>query len=343
MNKTRIYLAIIALLLVVIGIFVWQDQQKKKVPKDKDFAVDDRSEIHKIFLADKNERTITLTRNEDGWIVNGKHPVMPAKIDLILNTLEALRVEMPTPKPAWNNVIKDLAVKSTKVELFHKNEADPFKSFYIGGAVRNDFGNYMLMILNGKSAETPYIVSEPGFIGDLGVRFLLNEKDWRDTKVFNHTEDEISQITVDYEHHPEWSFVLKVNGENDYQLTGLDGQYTAQDKDLYLPGVTKYLSKFTKLNIEAFENDFVYKDSVSAGEPLVTITLVDKDKRASELVLLPMGANRRTKMQFDEYGNEMEFDSDRFYCLINDRNDFGIAQQYVFGKILIRRSDLYKK
>lgn len=343
MNKTRIYLAVIALLLIVIGYYFWQDKQKNKVPKDKDFAIEDRADIEKIFIADKNEREITLTRTDDHWMINDEYPAMQAKVDLILQTLEDLRVEMPTPKPAWNNVIKDLAVRSTKIELYKSTDGDPYKTFYIGGTARNDFGNYMLMVLDGKSAETPYIVAVPGFVGDLSVRFLLNVKDWRDTKVFNHTEEEISQITVDYTHHPEWSFVLKVNGENDYLLTGLDGQYTEQDKDLYLPGVAKYLSKFTKLNIEAYENEFIHKDSIISGQPLVTVTLVDKKKQSSELVLFPMGANRRTKMQFDLQGNEVEFDADRYYCLINERKDFGIAQQFVFGKIMIRRSDLYKK
>lgn len=341
MNK--IYLVIIVVLLAVVGYFVWQDSQKNKLPKDQDFAIEDRADIKKIFMADKNDRSATLTLEDGQWIVNGKYPAMQLKVDLILETLEKLRVEMPAPKPAWNNVIKDLAVRSTKIELYEDTDGDPFKVFYIGTTARNDFGNYMLMVIDGKPAKTPYVVSVPGFVGNLVVRFLLYEKDWRDTKVFDHTEDDIKQISVDYKHHPEWSFVLKVNGENDYQLTGLDGQYTEQDKNLYLPGVAKYLSKFTKLNIEAYENDFVYKDSIIAGDPLVTVNLTDKNKVTSELILYPMGANRRSKMQFDVQGNELEYDLDRYYCLINDRQDFGIAQQYVFGKILIRRSDLYKK
>lgn len=341
-------LRILVLLLVVVGglvgYFYWQDAQKNKLPADREFAVEDEDDIEKIFLADKMGRDIELTRNGDHWLVNGKYPVMQAKIDLLLNTLENLTVDMPVPNSARENAIKELAVKHIKVELFEDEDGKPVKTYFVGTPARDHYGNYMLMMVDGKNAEQPYVVKYPGFIGDLQVRFIMDEKDWRDTKIFDYALDDIKEVQVEYPSYPTESFKIEVLGADEFKVSSvqpLENDVLA-DKPLYTPGVIKYLNSFQKLNAEAYENEFAYKDSIlQQTDPMAIIQVTDKKGATSKLTLYPMAANRRTKLQFDTKGNEIATDPDRYYGVFNNGQDFGLIQNFVFGKILRRRVEFY--
>lgn len=344
MKKTLI----LALVLVVLGgvaaYIYWQDSQKDKLPNDQAFSIGNADNIEKIFLADKMNHEITLTRDGDGWLVNEQYPVMQAKIELLLQSLEQFQVDLPVSAAARENVIKELAVQHIKVELYQDKDGEPSKVYYVGTPARGNYGNYMLMVVDGKNAKQPYVVRIPGFIGDLQVRFIMEEKDWRDTKVFNYALDDIKQVQVRYPDYPQESFKIDVLGPESFEIgpvQPLDNDLLA-GKPLYTPGVIKYLNSFKNLNAEAFENDFIYKDSIlQYGSPMVVIEVTDKQGETSKLTLYPMAANRRTKMQFDAQGNEIQVDPDRYYGVFNNGQDFGLIQNFVFGKILRRRVEFY--
>lgn len=342
--KNWIYVVIVLLLGAIAFYFFWQQAQDDKTPKDQAFAIASADDITKIFLADKYNRRVKLTRQDDKtWMVNDKYEVMPVKIDVLLRTMERLRVDMGIPQPRWDNVIKELAVSGIKAEIYKNGEPDPFKTYIMGSTVTNGNGNYALLFENGKPMEKPYIVSLPGLIGDLSVRYILDEKEWRDTKVFRYEIDDISAVKVDYTYSPENSYELVVHSRDSFIVNPLGDAVPITGKSLSVASISKYLSFFESLNAEAFENEFPGKDSVLSTEPLVTITVTDTDGDVEQLVMYRMGISRRSKMQFDPYGNELEYDRDRFYAIFNNGQDFGIVQDFVFGKVLRKRIDFYEK
>lgn len=343
MKKNGIYLLLVLVLGAVAFYFYWQKKEESKTPADQAFAVENAEKLTKIFLADKNGRQVTLTRTDDGWLVNDKYAVMPVKIDLLLRSLEKVQVQMGIPQPAWDNVIKDLAVRATKVELYKNGQDKPYKVYYIGSIAPNYNANYALMFEDGKPAERPYMVSLPGFIGDLQVRYILDEKEWRDTKVFRYAPNDIKSIKLSYNFHPTNSFDLQVLGRDSFAILPLGNEAPVTDKPLYKPGINSYLTFFQNLNVEAFENTYVYKDSILSEEPLATLTVTDTDNQTSAITLYRMRLNYRSKLQFDQHGQELEYDLDRYYATFNNGQDFGIVQQFVFGKVLRRRIDFYKQ
>lgn len=344
MKKNVAYAVVLLVLIAIAGHFVWRNWEQNQVPPEQDFAFKHPDELQKIFLADKFGNKVTLTKEGDVWMVDGKYKVMPVKIDLLLRTLKEFRADLPVPKAAWNNVIKDLSVKSIKIELYTDAHGAPDKVYFVGSPTLSNNGNYMLMQLDGKVADQPFIVSVPGFIGDLSVRFFTHPVDWRDTEVFAYGIDEIKQVTINYPQQPDASFKLDVISKDSFLITGLQDSTDAQfqGRKLYKPGINKFLNSFSFLNAESFENNYVYKDSILSTGPFAEIEVTPKNGGSSKITFYYMPANRRTKEQIDRHGNEITIDPDHYYATFNNGEDFGIAQNFVFGKVLRKRADFYQ-
>ncbi len=343
MKNNLIYLVIAIVLAGVVGYLVWNNSNKNKPVDAQDFAVTSVDDIERIFIADKEGRTITLDKKDDHWLVNEKYKAMPAKVDLLLSTLKSFVIYAPVPDAAMDNAVKELAVFGVKVELYDDADDQPFKVYFVGRPNQGQTANHMLMQIDGKSAEKPYLVNIPGFIGDLQTRFLLTEKDWRDLNIFNYKLDEIKEVSIIYHDLPASSFVINVDDKDNYTLRHPDNNTAAPQEQLFNAGIGKFLDSFGNINAEAEANDFAYKDSVINGPKFATITIKGTEGKDSELILYRMPANRRTKSLFDPQGNPIQFDPDHYYASFNGGKDFALAQHYVLGKILRSYSDFIVK
>ena len=103
MKKNRIILFLaLALAIVTIGLIL----QKNKGTIEENltgFAVIDTAAITKIFLADKNNHSVTLKKNADAtWTVNDKYKARPDGIKTLLSTIKNLAVKTRVAKAAYN-------------------------------------------------------------------------------------------------------------------------------------------------------------------------------------------------------------------------------------------------
>src|ERR1039457_4386758 len=152
MKKNRYYI-ISAMVLALIAITLILSRSGTTFHKSNSaFAIDDTSNVTKIFMADKNNNTLKLTRTEPGkWIVDDKFPGQRATINMLLTTMLDLEVKEPVAMSARNTIIKQLAVNSVKVEiyqwkyrinLFDKIRLFPHekltKVYYVGGATQSN-------------------------------------------------------------------------------------------------------------------------------------------------------------------------------------------------------------
>ena len=139
MKKTILY---IVLLITAAGIvfFIKNKSQPNQVADNQNFAVENPDLISKIFMADKGNQKVELERHDGYWMVNDKYKAMKAKTEMLLETLIRVNVKYPVSKAEWNSVIKDLATRSTKIELYEKAADKPFKVYHVGGNTSDSRG-----------------------------------------------------------------------------------------------------------------------------------------------------------------------------------------------------------
>ena len=340
-RKNKYVIVIVIILAIIALVLVLTRSSTTFKRSSSEFAVDDTSNITTIFMSDKNNNTVKITRKLPGtkWIVNEKYPGHKFNIDMILETMLNLKVKEPVPIAARNNIIRELSVNSVKVEIYqwvywievfgirifpHEKLT---KVYYVGGATQNNLGTYMLM----QDADEPYITYLPGLRGFVSPRYMPIEKYWRDYTVFKKNLQEIVSVRVEFPTAPEHSFHIKNNSGRDIELISLKNNSSITNYDTLK--VMNFLAAFRSISFEAILNDFDKnkKDSILASTPFTIITLTDTSGYSNTVKTFhkPAGFD-----QTDYIGQSAPFDLDRAYALVNDGKDFVLIQFFVFDKVL---------
>jgi len=336
--KKILLLGLLLLMFAAIILYFTNSRSQSTLNSiENNFAVADTASIQKIFIADKGDKEITLERKSEGyWMVNNRYKVRSGSMNILLETIKRIRPQYPVARAAHNNVIKNLATKARKVEIYTNVDEAPIRTYFIGGTTLDRKGNFMLM----DGAEQPYAVHIPGFVGYFSGRFILEEEDWRDRTVFSYRPEEIKSITLAYPAEPEKSFHLAALGEQQFGLFKLGESETQKPVALQPAAALNYLQAYRFLACEAFNSDFTQKDSL-LQQPKKNILTVENQqglKKSVDIYYMPV--NKRSKTQFDEKGNSMLYDVDRYYAIMNEGKDFILIQNYVFGKVLKTYEDL---
>lgn len=319
--------------IVVISLLVFYSACKSKID-DRDFAISDTSSIQKIFLADKGNRSVILERKSPGqWFVNGKYPVRPDAIQLLLQTMHDLHVNRPVSMEGHNNVVQDMAGNAIKVQVMGK-EGDAIKTYYIGGVAKDYQGNYYLM----EGAEQPYIVDIPGFDGYLSVRYILDEMDWRDRRVMALQPSDIARISVQY---------LDERASASYAVTQKDLDHFTVETPLkpgvQLPGSTKncfiLFEQFKAFNGINYARNRPLDDSAKVRPPFAILKVEAKNKAIYTLKIVHADVTERSKQQFDPNGRPMSFDSEVYYVWVNDNKDLLLMQDFALRWILVTNKE----
>ena len=340
MKNLRVAFIITLLLAIVAIVLVMNNRKGTMRQRNNEFAVNDTSNITKIFLADKMNHTVKLERVAGGdWKVNEKYAASGDAVNIMLRTLIALDVKAPVAKAARNNMIRLMAAKSVKVEvyqwvyridLFNWIKLFPHekrtKTYYVGDATQDNLGTFMLM----DGSEDPFVVFIPGFRGFVATRYTPIETDWRDHSIFNCKLPDIKQVSVQYSDVPQNSFSITNSDNRNFILTLLTANTTLQDFDTIK--VIQYLGSFHKVNFEAFiDLDKKQYDSIVESIPTVIISLDDK---AGKRFVLKAWRRKADPGETDLEGNPVNWDRDRMYAQIEGTKDLISIQYFVFDRIL---------
>ena len=341
MKKNRsIFIVFIALGL--IALILWLTQSTTTFRRSmSDFALDDSSNVTKIFMSDKNNNTVKLTKTSPGrWIVNDKYAAQKLNVESLLKTMLEIEVQQPVANAAHDNIVKELAVNAVKVEIYQLvYRIDLFgsirwfphekltKVYYVGGATQSNQGCFMLM----EHSSVPFITFQPGFRGFVSPRYSPIEKYWRDYNVFRSTIAEIETVKVEVPGTPDYSYEVRNNGKNRFSLISLSDTKEIPDYDTLK--LLNFLSGFRNLNYESLLNDMnkFRKDSILASQPFIIITLTDTSGVTKTIKTYHKQA---LYGQTDPEGNPMPYDPDRLYASVNGGQDFTIIQYYNFDKVL---------
>ena len=340
-KNNRITIIIAALLVVIAGLLIWNNRYiSTNRGEDSDFQVWDTASVTKIYLADRKERESLLEREPQGWVLNGTYKAHPKQVQYLLTTLYKIRIKMPVSKASHDNIVKQLASQSTKVEIYQNvprinlfNKVKMFyhekrtKVFYVGDATMDSSGTFMLK----EGADKAYIVYIPSFRGFITTRFTANPDDWRDHTVFHENMADIQSVTIDFNEDPEGSFRIENIGRHQYKLTRL-----CDNKDLPYDTlkVINFISSFGDLRFEAlFTNTLPQEriDSITSSPYVHHIVVTGKNGKTQDMKTFKKLVMNGVTDMGGEYG---DVDHDRMYALIEGGKDFVLIQNYVFDKVL---------
>ncbi len=241
---------------------------KYSVRSLRGFNVRDTASITKIFMVDKNSRSITLDKKGKSWTVNNTYPARHDAVKLLLETLFTMRVKMPVAMSAREEILRKMSSKSIKVEIYQGSKL--IKTMYVGGVTQDNLGSYMLL----ENSDTPYVIEIPGFRGYLSSRFSTETNNWRSSVLIGEKPESIKRVEFDYPENKKANFTIVQTDRNKYELYNQNNQKTTSFDTLSVKGL---LEQFEIANFSMFVDmlsDEV-KDSVRNSTPLFTIHLTD--------------------------------------------------------------------
>lgn len=305
-------LSIGALVLVVLFIvlYVQLSSRSRSIKMLDDFAVEDTASIDQIFLSDKAGNNILLQRKENSWLLNEKYAVNKEPLRILLETIKDLSVKTPVSKNKYETIIKQLAGKSVKVEVYQNNRSTPTKVYYVGHANQESSGSYMLL----EGSDVPFLMHIEGFRGYLTPRYFTSEAQWRSTEIFKYDLYDIEEIIVEHHQNPEASFVIAMK-EEQYSLYSYPGRKILP---FDTAKVLLYAAMYKKVHYEFFEHDYDQQlfDSIRQEKPQISYRVLSKDgiqrgitthlKKHEQPVVLATGGT--------EY-----YDIDRMYGIIDNK------------------------
>lgn len=340
-KNNRITIIIASILVIIAGVLIWNNRYLSTLQGEaSDFQVWDTASVTKIYLADRRENESLLERKEQGWTLNGTYKAHSKQVQYLLTTLYKVRIKMPVSVASHNNIVKQLAAQSTKVEIYQVvpriNLFDKVKLFYhekrtkvfyVGDATMDSSGTFMLK----EGADKAYIVYIPSFRGFISTRFTANPDDWRDHTVFHENLADIQSVSVEFNEDPEGSFRIDNIGKHQYRLTRL-----CDNKDLPYDTmkVINFMSSFGNLRFEALFTNTLPQERIDSitGSPYVHhVVLTTKGGETQDMkTFKKLVLNGVTDMG-GEYG---DIDRDRMYALIDGGKDFVLIQNFVFDRVL---------
>lgn len=312
----------VAMLLVLGAIYFLSTNNKATIkPELRNFNVEDTSKIDKIFLVDKNNKSILLEKKKSYWQLNNAYEARADLVNLLLKTVYRMRVKEPVSNAASETIIKSLAVKSIKVELYEKGKLS--KVFYVGGPTQNSHGTYMIM----EGSSKAFVVDMPGFRGYLSTRFSTVEMEWRTQRVFNYQYNDVSEVIFENHTNENQSFILKKEGA----LFSVFEPATMNQ--IVLKDTIKakaYISGLRNKNFSKYVDDIPqdWKDSILATTPMYTITVIDieSEERSIDIYKKPAWG------KLDAFGEPLPYDPDHFFIEMSTK-DFVYGQYFVFDPL----------
>jgi len=322
MNK-GLLLPLLILLFLGLGAYYFVSKGQPKtslIEEDWKIAVEDKDDIYRVFIANREGKTVDIKRTEDGWIYNDKWVARPNAVDNILNTISGVDLRERPGKAAIPHIVNGIASQGVKVEVFGKNDK-VLKKYYVGGMTPDERGTYMIM----DGSDNPYIMHLPYWDGNLRSRYFLEDKNWRDKTVFAFDKDEIKSLRFDYPQKRSSSFSISRKGEAwdvepIYKATRK--KTTPVDQD----AVEEYLTLYTNLVAESIENSFEKRDSVTAITPFCIINIEKINGEKKHVNIHPLDYT------FPEPGQTKQYEK-YLADIKNDDKDLFLIQHLVFSKI----------
>lgn len=330
MKKKNILLLLIVLILGLLSVYLIRKDDSSSIRTElMDFAVKDTASISKIFIADRNGNSVSLTRKEAGvWTLNDKYPPRPDMVRNLLRAIYSLSVKSRVPKAGFNNVINDLASGAVKCEIYLNNNPAPFKIYYVGGQTADALGTLMMI----ENSSVPFVIEIPGFNGYLTPWYNPVQEVWLEPIIFRYTQEQIKSLSLKYPGFPERSFSLE--RENERFIMKLGPENTIHS-DIDSVAVDNYLSLYQQVFYEVREGRLKpgQRDSLLGTRAINEIEIESMSGEKKKITIYPMELNESSLILQDSLGNPLTYDVDRMYGYLNYQNEWVVIQHFSFDKL----------
>lgn len=339
----------LAVAVLTLGVAVFLLLNRGKSTLLNEFVISDTSSVTKIFLSDKNNNSVTITRNPEGvWMLNNGKPAIAENVDLILKTLLEIDIKYPISDAGYNTAVQRLATQSTKVEVYQKEPLiEVFgvklftsekltKVFYVGGPTQDNLGTLM------KTGEGDkiYVTQLPGLKGYLTERFSPKIADWQDHTICEFLVSQIKEVKIDNIGSPDESFMISNNDDRTFKITRLSDNALIADYDTVK--LLRVISSFNKVSYEALLDALTKesRDSIAKTIPFAIVTIYPKVGKE-----LQMKLHRRPNkdLMMDVNGVPFAYDMDRCYAFVTGVDHPVLMQYFITDGFVKKLSFLTSK
>ncbi|MGX8697800.1 MAG: DUF4340 domain-containing protein [Prevotella sp.] len=342
MKKRNIVIISVTAVLVVLAVIV-AVRLSRSSTLEQDFHVKDTSTVTKIFMADKMDGQVTLVRTADSaWLVDGNLPASQPMVDLLLETLNTMRIRQQVNRSAAPHVVKDIAAHSIKVEVYQREplinwfggrlQLFPREhlsvTYYVGRETPDKLGSHMYR----KGDDVPYVIHIPGFRGFLTPRFVTDPLKWRSHTIVDLAVREIERVELEIPENENESFAIVRDGDG-FAMEMLQSRQRINGFDT--ARVAQMLSSFSWLNFDEFAGivPHSFADSCVSGTPRAILRITDTAGVTHELKTYIKYTNPDDLATITDPTMYETFDLDRLYAIL-DSKDTVLIQYYVFDNIL---------
>lgn len=340
MNRNFFYILIFAVLAAAAYFFIARRHTSTLSVSGDSVAITDTAAIQKIVISDK-EGTLTLQREKEGrWSVNKRYYVAAPTIKSTLSTLYRMHIYSPLAQSALNTAQNSLQKNARTVAVFDDATAnEPLRRFALLGLNNSKQGNIAQI-----DGQAPCLVHIPGFEGDIRANFNTDITLWRDRSVFHISPEAIASVQIEYPAMPQYSFSFQPAAKDSFIIQPLSAQTPPLPAvAMNMLAANNFFKSIPTLQIEAFENEYIRKDSVLASAPFCIISIKDTAQQQQQLTLWYKPINERSKTLTDRQGNPLRYDLDRFFAQLNEKRDFAIVQNYHFQPVLVTYPSFFIK
>jgi hypothetical protein len=282
------------------------------------FATEPESEITRIEFSQGGKK-LSLNKENEIWLINGKTEARKSSILFILRVLQEIKIKSPVSAGLFEKEITERGVLPVSVKVYEKRKL--LKSIIVYKTHSNVYGN----IMKTRAGSKPFILYLPGFEGDIGSGFTVNELFWKPYTVFNLMPSEI--VSVKFENFSDTASSFSIINKNRYVISDLKREIKGWDSTL----VTRYLSYFTWIPFESWALDIseAERNETESRTPVYRITVVTSSEVTHVLTLWD---------RYIESGGLKEKDTDRLFGKTQDCNEFFIMRYFDIDPLLKKRS-----
>ncbi len=238
--------------------------------RNSSFASEPVKEITMIELSE-GDKTLRLEKTGSKWLVNSGAEARKGGISFLTSILTEVRIKSPVSEELFDKEISANSIEPVSVRVYEKKKL--LKKLLVYKTASNRYGNIMKV----KSGSKPFIVYLPGFEGNIGSVFTVNELFWKPFVVFNMLPSEITSVELHNFADTASSFRI-VNKQGRFQLTDAGSDSSR---------VLRYISYFTFIPFDEWSTDPEEEVAMKSGarEPLyqISVTGMNGQLRVLEL------------------------------------------------------------
>jgi hypothetical protein len=317
MSRLTIRNIVLAGTLILVLILVLITGGRRPFGGDQtQFAASPAEEITRIELSGDDKKLI-LEKADEKWIVNGSQEARKSAVSFILRVVTGIKIKSPVSESLFNDELLKNDSGTVNIRVFEKNKL--LTSFIVYRTSSNPYGNFMKV----RTRAKPFIVSLPGFEGDIGSVFTVNELYWLSYTVFNMLPSEISEVR--FHNFPDTTESFKIIALNNrWELDSFEDKAEVYDTLRLM----RYVSYFAYLPFESWAFDIRESEQtrITSEIPLYRITV---RKVTGDEKVLTLWEKR------DSAGN---VDSDRIWGLSGGNSKLFILRYFDIDPIIKNRS-----